>query len=291
MVEKESSSIPYKTFLYGGALIGLIALSALLLWPSPCDSIFEQTAPKVNVNMKIIESEGAFVVSREKIQRLSESAQKVGLHLKTCCSVLDGGKLNPKQFQQCIDKASGYEEQIALVAQHVTESSKAKENGDTVAVQAKIAQINRTIETATSNAKTLAQLVEKELKPLPSQGKTGDAIKEQESNNQIIEANIVQLGTRVRGEIKPDLDRDYFKFRTSDQASSKTRVILRKLSTGGFRAYVSVYDQVEARVAKDFESSDDPVTLSFTSTSNSEYYVMIKSSGAGGSYELEVREE
>ena len=102
MVDKEARSIPFKSLLFGVALIGLIALSGLLLWPSPCDRIFEQTAPQLKVNLKIIENAGAFAVSREKVQSLSASAQKVGLHLKTCCSVLKAGKLDPGQFQQVL---------------------------------------------------------------------------------------------------------------------------------------------------------------------------------------------
>lgn len=297
MVGKISSSMPFKPLLLGVALLGLIAVSVLVLWPSPCDGIFEQTAPKLNVNLKIIENEGAFAVSREKIQELSESAQKVGLHLKTCCSVLEGGKLDPRQFQQCIDKASNYEAQVAHVAQQVTEASKAKNAGDTNTVKAKIAQINQTVETATNNAKTLAQFVEKELKPPPLPQNLGDANMEKESNDQITNANVIQLGDRIRGEISTDKDRDYFKFRTSDRASSNIRVILRKLSSGGFYAEAIAYDQVESRIARGYTRGDDPVTFSFESTANSEYYILIKShSGFGdynklGPYELEVREE
>ena len=158
-----------KTLLMGVALIGLIGLGALLLWPSPCGRIFEQTAPKLKVNLKIIETEGAFAVSHEQIQELAESSQKVGLHLKACCTVLEHGKLDPDQYQQCIDKASAYEGHIALVAQQVTEAAKAREKGDTEVLEANIKGINQTIQVATKNSEEFAAQVSAIMpaKPVP----------------------------------------------------------------------------------------------------------------------------
>lgn len=294
LVGKISSSIQFKPLLAGAALIGLVVLSALILWPSPCDGIFEQTARKLDVNLKIIENEGAFVVSRQSVHKLSESAQKVGLHLKTCCSVLEGGKLNPNQFQQCIDKASGYEKQVADVAQQVTEASKAKIAGDSNIAKTKIKRINQTVEIAADRAEMLAKFVEKELIPSPFTQELRAAHREQEPNDQITNGTGIRLGDRIRGELSKDKDRrDYFKFRTSERASGNIRVIVRKLVGGGFAAKVIVYDPVENRVASGYAYHDDPVTFSFGSTAKSEYFVLIKgyNSGALGPYELEVREE
>ncbi len=306
MVDKESNFVSSKTLLIGIALFGLIGLAVLLLWHSPCDDIFAQTAPELKVSLKVIENEGAFAVSREKIQELSESAQKVGLHLKTCCAVLDGGKLDPQQFQQCIDKASGYEKQIVLVAQQIKEAAEAKERGATGVVQSKIAGIGKAIEAAAGNAETLARFVEKEIKPPPllvtedSDGEkqsnespqiAANSHEENESNDQIRDANVIQFGGRTKGVLASDKDRDYYKFRTPDQVSSKIRVILRKLSTGGFTAQVNVYDQVERGIKQGIASSDNPVTFAFESATNADYYILVKGFGAGGPYELEVREE
>jgi hypothetical protein len=103
--------------------------------------------------------------------------------------------------------------------------------------------------------------------------------------------NVIQYGGETRGVVESDKDRDYYKFRTPDQMSGKTRVILRKLSAGGFIAKVGVYDRVENRIARDGASGDDSATLAFDSAANSNYYILVKGFGAGGPYELEVREE
>ena len=158
MVDKKSNFISSKTLLIGIALFGLIGLAVLLLWRSPCDDIFAQTAPELKVNLKFIENEGSVAVSRETIQELSESAQKVGLHLKTCCSVLERGKVDPEQFQQCIDTASAYDRKIALVAHQVKEVTEAKEMGAKQISQEKIESIKQAIQTATAEAENFSQV-------------------------------------------------------------------------------------------------------------------------------------
>lgn len=156
----------HKALLIGVAVAGFIALSVLVIfWPhGSCEEIFKQTAPKLEAHLEIIKQKGALAVGHEQVQELSKSAQKVGLHLKTCCTVLDGGKLDPDQFQQCIDKASAYDQQIALVAQQLTEAAEAKEKGASDVLQEKIASIDQAIETATRHAEEFARQA-KEIKP------------------------------------------------------------------------------------------------------------------------------
>lgn len=293
MAEKNQNLFPFrfKALLIGIALAGLIGLSVLVIRRhTPCEGIFEQTAPKVEANLQIIKNTGRLAVSQEKIQELSESAQKVGLHLKTCCSVLERGKLNTEQFQECIEMATAYDKQIALVAQQVTEIAEAKEKGATDIVQSKIASVDTVIKSANSSVEDLARHVS-ELKPAK-----GNVTQEKEPNDQSTEANLINLGTRVQGSIAAKQDRDFFKFKTSDRVPSKTRVILRKLSPNGFNADVDVYDQVEEFVEGDSGSNDRPVSLAFRSTPSSFYYVLVKPYGIEwspgvGPYELEVREE
>jgi hypothetical protein len=117
---------------------------------------------------------------------------------------------------------------------------------------------------------------------------------EQESNDKTDDANLIELGTRVRGSTVTYQDRDFFKFRTSSRAPVKVRVILRKLSPDGFGAAVKVYDQVEQYVTERTEFGEQPVSLTFTGTPQSLYYILVKAYGVGsglGTYELEVREE
>ncbi len=157
-----------KLLLIGIGVAGLVGVSVLvILWPrDPCEGIFEQTAPRLEAHLEIIKNKGAFAVSHELIQELSESAQKVGLHLKTCCSVLERGKLDPEQFQQCIDTASAYDRQVALVARQVKEVAEAKEMGAEEVSQEKIGSINQAIQTATAEAENFGRRVV-QVKPRP----------------------------------------------------------------------------------------------------------------------------
>ena len=167
-----SISSRQRVVLIGVVVAGLIAISVLvILWPrDSCEGIFRQTAPRLEVNLEVIQQKGAFAVSHEQIQELAESSQKVGLHLKACCTVLEHGKLDPDQYQQCIDKASAYEGHIALVAQQVTEAAKAREKGATEVLEENIKGIYQTIQVATRNSEEFAAQVAaiKPAKPVPT---------------------------------------------------------------------------------------------------------------------------
>lgn len=115
---------------------------------------------------------------------------------------------------------------------------------------------------------------------------------EEEPNDQITESNVVEVGTRIRGKMS-DEDRDFYRFETSPGASERTRVLLRKLTSAGFWADVSIYDQAEKLVEHGSERGDTPVSLAFDSKPNASYYVTVKSlyGQRKGAYELEMREE
>jgi len=151
------SSLRTKALLVGIALAGLVGLSlAVILWPrATCDGIFQQTAPSLAANLELIKHKGAFAVRQERIQELSEGAQKVGLHLKTCCSVLNAGKLDAQQFQECLGKASAYEKQVALVARHVTDAADAMEKGATDVARRKVSSANNAAQNAINNVRNL----------------------------------------------------------------------------------------------------------------------------------------
>lgn len=119
-------------------------------------------------------------------------------------------------------------------------------------------------------------------------------------NDSVTTAAVIDEGTTVRGSTVTGQDRYFFKFIAS---STKTRVILRKRSTRGFRAAVDVYDHVENRVAGKAEggtlllaqdSQEEPVSLSFESNTGEIYYIKVRpfvESNARGDYELTVQQE
>ena len=129
-----ASSGRFKLLLIGVGMLLLAGGAALVLLrpgPSSCQGVFEQTAPRLEANIELIRNKGGFAVSQEKVQELTEGSQKVGLHLKTCCAVLDGGKLNPDQFQQCVARASDYERKIAETARQLDVAATSQARGHT----------------------------------------------------------------------------------------------------------------------------------------------------------------
>ena len=87
MNQSSHISSPQRTLLLSLSIVGVIGLSALVIfWQGDsCAGILQQTAPRLETHLEIIKNKGAVEVGHEQIQKLSDSAQKVGLHLKTCC--------------------------------------------------------------------------------------------------------------------------------------------------------------------------------------------------------------
>jgi hypothetical protein len=279
-----------KTFLIGLALAGLIVVSIFIIKLiieifSPCSGIFEQTAPKAEVSLETIKNKGAIAVSQAKIQELSDEAQKVGMHLKTCCIVRHNEELDATQFQQCMDKASGYEKQITLTAQQVEEAAELIERGAVEVPPEMSTRINQSIQAAANYSESLARQVAAIQSPN----------KEKEPNDQITEPNVIQLGAITHGVITSNKDRDYFKFKTSNREPNRVRIFVRKPLAGGFMVDVTVYDQVENSVAFGSAGGDDTLSLAFKSTPNSDYYILVKGltlfDDQSNPYDLQVREE
>jgi hypothetical protein len=104
-------------------------------------------------------------------------------------------------------------------------------------------------------------------------------------------------GAALRGVLDPGKDLHFYKVTPS---TSSTRVILRKLSKGGFQGAVDVYDHNEEKIAGRAEGvsllpginpQDQPVTLSFNSIPGRPYLVAVRALGSGtnSNYELTVR--
>lgn len=94
---------------------------------SKCESIFEQTTDRLRGNMDVVEMNGELVLGREKVQELTESSQKVALHLKTCCIALEARSINAEEFERCVSGAKDYEAKIVQVASNIKEVKAAEE--------------------------------------------------------------------------------------------------------------------------------------------------------------------
>ena len=120
---------------------------------------------------------------------------------------------------------------------------------------------------------------------------------DKEPNDYVPDANLIAEGTSIRGSIATRKDRDFYQFNAS---SSKTRVILRKLSLPGLYATVEISDAVERYISGKSASGDQTITLSFESNPGSIYFIVVKPYDAivetiqdrfTGEYELVVRKE
>jgi len=112
------------------ATVGLLTVAWLAYRTfihSKCDSIFEQTADRLQANLEFIKIKGELALGRKKVQELTEASQKVGLHLKSCCIAQQAGILNADQFQVCMSGAKDYQTQIIQVATNIKEANAAEE--------------------------------------------------------------------------------------------------------------------------------------------------------------------
>ena len=156
----------------------------------------------------------------------------------------------------------------------------------------------------------LAYLQLKQNPPVPASGETNRTTppkitkspgvlpqpsgKENEPNDTAPSANTIVFGSKVQGVVEKETG-DFFTFTIPGDFQGKTRVILRKLTSDGFSAVVTLYDKNEQRLMSADESWDTTVSMVFDSTPNSTYFVRVKGSSTfplpsnTGPYELEIR--
>lgn len=267
-------------------LAGGAALVLLRPGPSSCRGVFEQTAPRLEANIELIKSKGGFAVSQEKVQELTEGAQKVGLHLKTCCAVLDGGKLNPDQFQQCVARASDYDRKIAETARQVDVAASAQAQGQTAVVQQQRAQIEQNLQSAAGDVNALGRQVA-QLAPAKTES-TAPARSgtEGEPNDSKATAADLPINTPVEGTVTTTEDSDFFAF-TSD-AKVRDRVILRlQNQSETLRPHLKLFGPDKAGIKETYSGTAGADTdLEFTAVPGARYYVEVNPYGTTGQYTL-----
>jgi hypothetical protein len=282
-----------KALLIGVGMLVVAGLAALIILrpgSGGCEGIIEQTAPRLEANLEIIQNKGAFAVSREKIQELSEGAQKVGLHLKTCCSVLEGGRLDPGQFQQCVDKASAYEKQVALVVRQVTEAAEAKEKGASSVVEEKVSQIAQTIQAASGEVAAFGQQVAQIKRPQqqPKPVEILSSGSEKEPNDTAASATVLPMGEQISGEVANVGDSDYYKLVGSMSVRDRVRVRLENLSDT-LRPNLLLYNQDKALLRQGYNDTYGAnYEFSFTAEPGVDYYLKVEPYGSMGRYNLVV---
>lgn len=246
-------------FLALGAVVASLAILASVYLGhdiikgrvSPCETIFAQTAIGLSTKIKLLKAEGELQIGREAVADLSERAQMVALNLKTCCTVLDAGRLNPEEFLQCKSKARDYEAKVqdvvALVGQsrpiatgstEGVSAAPAAEAPLAAPVAPPPAKVEKAVEAAREVSKAFnAQVVEvrkeqalETLEALPDANVEISA-GEKEPNDDAFNANVVPLGTWAKAAINPAGEGDYYTFTTPETYRDWIRIEVQNRST------------------------------------------------------------
>ena len=129
--------------MVGMVVIGVLAIIGLFVYvnrSAPCDSIFEQTVPRLSSSVQFIKTHGDLVIGSEKVQELTENSQRVGILCKTCCIANQSGKINADQFQACLETTKQYQNQVLQVADTIDQASAATSRGDKQTADQKTSQ-------------------------------------------------------------------------------------------------------------------------------------------------------
>jgi hypothetical protein len=73
-----------------------LLIVGFFVYPRPCDGIFEQTAPSLTVKVNALKANGEWAIGPEKIQEVDKDAQKIAVHLKSCCISQHSGYMKPR---------------------------------------------------------------------------------------------------------------------------------------------------------------------------------------------------
>ncbi len=241
----------------GGIVAALALLAAVYLGydvvkgrVSPCESIFQETSIGLSTRIGFLKTEGEIEIGREAVTELDERAQMTALNLKTCCTVLDAGRIDPEQFLQCKAKARAYDSRLEEIADLVETALEAKstETASTSAsapvVTAAVAhtapdpKIVKAVEEARDVSRELnktvvevrAQQALAALEAAPVIHVEVDAA-EREPNDDVLRANIIEPGKLVTAAIGAPADFDFYTFTTPEKYRDWIRIEVQNQST------------------------------------------------------------
>jgi len=229
---------------------------------SPCESIFRETAVGISTRIAFLKAEGELQIGRAALVELGERAQMTALNLKTCCTVLDAGRIDPEQFLQCKTNSRAFEarveEVVALVgapSQTITtggtrqssapasvtpagDTASARSGAITATTPANAREIEARLEGAREASRSFnRQIVQVQrdaavatLQATPPRHVEISA-HEREPNDDALNTNIVALDAWVTGSIATGKDADVFAFETPPKYRDWIRIELQNQST------------------------------------------------------------
>lgn len=237
-----------------GAMGAALALVALVFLGydlakgkvSPCDAIFQESSLGLSTRISFLKTEGELQIGREKLTDLDERAQMAALNLKTCCTVLDAGRVDPEQFLQCKGSVRAYEARLqdigdlvrAAVKEGMTTSSiaanaspppappqvKEKIDSEIAAAQEISRDFNREV-VAVRKAQALESLQVTQPQNVKVEAQ------EREPNDDGLSTNEIALGAWITASVGAPKDADYFVFTTPETHRDWIRIELQNRST------------------------------------------------------------
>lgn len=290
-----------KTFIY--ALVAIFTVPILAYFGydllkqniSPCQSIFEQTKMSLNTKLKLLESEGELLIGPEKIQELTERAQLVALNLKTCCTVLDAGKVSPEEFLQCKASARDYESEVSKVITVTREIVKIINEGGVSKAQAQ-QRVATAVKKATDTSKSFNKRIvgiKKEHQLAALEMKVHESLEidtqENEPNNEILSPNVAKLDTWISSSITVGNDIDYFTFETKPIHRDWVTIEVENRSTT-LRPHIRIFDANKSSIFYTYnDTSGANVKHQYVTSPSTQYFVQITSrSKTRGQYLLRI---
>ena len=217
---------------------------------SPCESIFQQASAGLTTKIEFLKAKGEIKLGASKVAELSDRAQVAALSLKTCCTVLDAGRINPEQFLECKAKARTYDERVDDVVEILRSrlagagAAAAEPVEGLSAAIAKASDASRALNTQVSQVVTEQEI--KTLKAVPANRRAIDAA-EREANDDALNANLIELGKTVQAAIGAEGDADVFTFTTPPTYRDWIKINVENRSTT-LHPHLDLLDAAKANV-------------------------------------------
>ena len=270
-----------------GVLV-IVGLFVYLTRPGPCDSIFEQTAPRLDTTLHFLKTNGEMVIGREKIQDLAESSQRMGILCKTCCVAQQSGKINASQFQDCLNTTKSYETQVLKVASSVDAANAARQKGQDQVASEKTEQATVAASAAAGSVRKLGDTVAAISEAGPGVT-SGGAMQEREPNDTILQANSISMSAPIAGGISKPSDTDYFRLHYDSKLRDVILVQLENTSTT-LVPKLTLYNSSKSQIQNTYDTtSGASLNFRFVAEPGDDYYLEVSPfSESTGNYELSV---
>jgi hypothetical protein len=266
---------------------------------SPCDGIFEEASLGLSTKIKFLSAQGELKLGRESIAELSDRAQMTALDLKTCCTVLDAGRIDPEQFLECKAKARNYDARLETIAtllgptpqnaastQPTSSSAPAVEPALTQAVddaRKTSEELNRHV-VEVVKAQALQNLQFAEVKQLAIDGA------EREPNDDLFHANLIGLDKTVTAAIRSSSDVDFYTFTTPPTYRDWIRIEFKNQSTT-LEPKLELFDAMKTSLGEAHNTTPGAdLVYSFVSPPSTTFSVKVSSyyGQAAGAYALRI---